>query len=113
MTFPWICILSFLLCSGSDQTPAAGEHDAESDNYGDSEADILGSYQGHEECPVDIKTWARLDLNSERNEQMGYPVGAYIDIEHHLMRLALVSEVTPRANKKYCTVTLALSASLL
>ena len=33
---------------------------------------------------------------------MRYPDGAYIDIEHHLLRLALVSEVTPRANKKYC-----------
>ena len=30
-----------------------------------------------------------------------YPGGAYIDIEHHLLRLALVSEVVPRANKKY------------
>eukprot|EP00090_Calanus_glacialis_P046596 TRINITY_DN9229_c0_g1_i1.p1 TRINITY_DN9229_c0_g1~~TRINITY_DN9229_c0_g1_i1.p1 ORF type:complete len:1000 (-),score=433.85 TRINITY_DN9229_c0_g1_i1:164-3163(-) len=52
-----------------------------------------------------LSTWARLDLNSERNDQMRYPDGAYIDIEHHLLRLALVSEVTPRANKKYCTVT--------
>ena len=33
----------------SDQTQAAGEYDAESDNYGDSEADILGSCQGHVE----------------------------------------------------------------
>lgn len=38
-----------------------------------------------------LSTYARLDLNSE--------------IEYHLMRLALVSEVTPRANMKYCTVT--------
>ena len=30
-----------------------------------------------------------------------YPDGAYIDIEHHLLRMALVSEVEPRANKKY------------
>jgi len=52
-----------------------------------------------------LSTWARLDLSSERNDQMRYPDGAYIDIEHHLLRLALVSEVTPRANKKYCTVT--------
>lgn len=54
---------------------------------------------------VDIKsflsTWARLDIFSERNDQVRYPDGAYIDIEHHLLRLALVSEVTPRANKKY------------
>jgi len=51
-----------------------------------------------------LSTWARLDLNSERNDRSRYPDGAYIDIEHHLLRLALVSEVTPRANKKYCTV---------
>ena len=39
---------------------------------------------------------ARLDLVSERNDRERYPDGAYIDIEHHLLRLALVSEVTPR-----------------
>ena len=49
-----------------------------------------------------LSTWARLDLNCERNDQMRYPDGAYIDIEHHLLRQALASEVTPRANKKYC-----------
>ena len=51
-----------------------------------------------------LSTWARLDLNSERNDQMRYPDGAYIDTEHHLLRQALVSEVTPRANKKYCLI---------
>jgi len=54
---------------------------------------------------MDIKMFlanrARLDLNSERNDRERYPDGAYIDIEHHLLRLALVSEVTPRVNKKY------------
>lgn len=54
---------------------------------------------------VDIKmflqTWARLDLTSERNDRSRYVDGAYIDIEHHLLRLALVSEMVPRANKKY------------
>ena len=54
---------------------------------------------------LDIKTFlaakARLDLNSVRNDKEKYPDGAYIDIEHHLLRLALVSEVTPRVNKKY------------
>jgi len=54
---------------------------------------------------MDIKQFlaqrARLDLNSERNDRERYPDGAYIDIEHHLLRLALVSEVTPRVNKKY------------
>jgi len=52
-----------------------------------------------------LSTWARLDLTSERNDQARYPDGAYIDIEHHLLRLALVSEVVPRANSKYCTPT--------
>lgn len=44
---------------------------------------------------IDIKdflhTWARLDFKSERNDRTRYPDGAYIDIEHHLLRLALVS----------------------
>merc|ERR1719228_2865402 len=51
-----------------------------------------------------LSTWARLDLDSERNDLTRYPAGAYIDIEHHLLRLAVLSEVTPRANKKYCAV---------
>jgi len=58
---------------------------------------------------IDIKeflqTWARLDFKSERNDRSRYPDGAYIDIEHHLLRLALVSEVAPRANKKYASPT--------
>ena len=40
-------------------------------------------------------------MESERNDKDRYPNGAYIDIEHHLLRLALVSEIVPRANKKY------------
>ena len=28
-------------------------------------------------------------------------MGAYNSIEHHLLRLALVSEIVPRANNKY------------
>ena len=43
---------------------------------------------------IDIKSflqdWARLDVRSERNDRSRYPDGAYIDIEHHLLRLALV-----------------------
>ena len=54
---------------------------------------------------LDIKNFlakqARLDLNSGRNDKEKYPDGAYIDIEHHLLRLALVSEITPRVNKKH------------
>ena len=46
---------------------------------------------------VDIKSflqdWARLDFRSERNDRSRYPDGAYIDIEHHLLRLALVSSI--------------------
>ena len=52
-----------------------------------------------------VQTWARLDLSSERNDRVRYPDGAYIDIEHHLLRLALVSEIVPRANKKYVVTT--------
>lgn len=52
------------------------------------------------EVLVDIKaflqTWARLDCKSERNDRSRYPDGAYIDIEHHLLRLALGKNV-----KKY------------
>ena len=48
-----------------------------------------------------LATKAKLDLNSVRNDKEKYPEGAYIDIEHHLLRLALVSEVTPRVNRKY------------
>ncbi|XP_023334729.1 uncharacterized protein LOC111706168 [Eurytemora carolleeae] len=48
-----------------------------------------------------LSTWARLDMHSERNDKIRYPNGAYIDIEHHLLRLALVSEIVPRANHKY------------
>jgi len=47
---------------------------------------------------------ARLNIHSERNDRIVYHDGAYIDIEHHLLRLALVSDVTPRANKKYSPV---------
>ena len=37
-----------------------------------------------------LQTWARLDHMSERNDRSRYPDGAYIDIEHHLLKLALV-----------------------
>ncbi|KAK2179061.1 hypothetical protein NP493_516g01000 [Ridgeia piscesae] len=48
-----------------------------------------------------LQQWARLDVNSERNDTKLYPFGSYVDIEHHLLRLALVSEVSPRANFCY------------
>ena len=54
---------------------------------------------------IDIKQflqqWARLEVDNERNDPKRYPHGSYVDIEHHLLRLALVSEVNPRANLKY------------
>ena len=44
---------------------------------------------------VDIKhflqQWARIEATSERNDRRRYPYGSYVDIEHHLLRLALVS----------------------
>merc|ERR1719167_2117057 len=48
-----------------------------------------------------LGTWARLDTTSDRNDRHRYPGGAYIDIEQNLLRLALVSEIVPRANNKY------------
>ncbi|ELU17166.1 hypothetical protein CAPTEDRAFT_195632 [Capitella teleta] len=50
---------------------------------------------------VFLQQWARLEVNSERNDRKRFPFGSYVDIEHHLLRLALVSEVNPRANIKY------------
>ena len=43
----------------------------------------------------------RLDTVSERNNRQKYPGGSYAPIEQDLLRLALVSEVNPRANNKY------------
>lgn len=48
-----------------------------------------------------LQQWARLEVESERNDPKRYLHGSYVDIEHHLLRLALVSEVNPRANFKY------------
>ena len=42
-----------------------------------------------------------LDCHSERNDPIKYPDGAYNYLEHHLLRLAFISEVSPRAIKKY------------
>jgi len=46
---------------------------------------------------------ARLNVQSVRNNRL-LAGGAYIPIEHSLLRLALVSDVTPRANKEYSPV---------
>nr|XP_006820901.1 PREDICTED: baculoviral IAP repeat-containing protein 6-like [Saccoglossus kowalevskii] len=48
-----------------------------------------------------LQNWARLECDSCRNDPKRYPKGSYVDIEHHLLRLALVSEISPRANLKY------------
>ncbi|CAH1243222.1 BIRC6 [Branchiostoma lanceolatum] len=48
-----------------------------------------------------LQRWARIDVDSPRNDSVRYPNGSYVDIEHHLLRLALVSEVNPRANTRY------------
>ena len=48
-----------------------------------------------------LQTWARIDCHSERNDPVKYQDGAYNYLEHHLLKLAFVSEVSPRAIKKY------------
>ncbi|XP_077981781.1 uncharacterized protein LOC144436793 [Glandiceps talaboti] len=54
-----------------------------------------------EEIKGYLQSWARLEVDSHRNDAKRYPTGSYVDIEHHLLRLALVSEISPRANLKY------------
>ena len=123
-----------------DQAEAAGQHDAAGHHHGDTEAHQLdnspvrlGPCQGHEECSdrnqrvpvpksqvgnghvsqsIDQVLHFRLNIHSERNDRELYSDGAYIDIEHHLLRLALVSDVTPRANKKYSPMEAPRSVSL-
>ena len=46
-------------------------------------------------------TWARIDLASEKNDCGKHPDGAYIKIEHHLLQLAMMSEVTPRGDLRH------------
>lgn len=41
---------------------------------------------------------ARIDVASPRNDPVKYRYGAYHDIEHHLLKLAIVTEVNPRAS---------------
>ena len=40
-----------------------------------------------------LQQWARIEVDSERNDPKRYQHGSYVDIEHHLLRLALVSFV--------------------
>ncbi|XP_062589719.1 uncharacterized protein LOC134251344 [Saccostrea cucullata] len=48
-----------------------------------------------------LQQWARLEVESERNDVQKYPHGAYLEMEHHLLTLALVSEVVPRVNLRF------------
>ena len=48
-----------------------------------------------------LSTWARIDLASEKNDCGKHPEGAYIKIEHHLLQLAMMSEVTPRGDLRH------------
>ncbi|XP_033606327.1 uncharacterized protein LOC111861733 isoform X3 [Cryptotermes secundus] len=48
-----------------------------------------------------LSTWARLDLNSERNDDQRFPQGAYIEMENYLLWLAWVSEIPSRAHQRF------------
>lgn len=54
-----------------------------------------------QEIKAFLQQWARLEVESERNDVQKYPRGAYLEMEHHLLTLALVSEVVPRVNLRY------------
>lgn len=45
-----------------------------------------------------MQRWAQIDVEHDRNDLSRLP---YLDIEHYLLTLAQVSEVSPRANDKY------------
>lgn len=45
-----------------------------------------------------LQQWARIEVDYDRNELTRCP---YLDIEHHLLTLAQVSEITPRVNQVY------------
>jgi ubiquitin-protein ligase len=48
-----------------------------------------------------LSTWARLDLDSERNDLQRFPQGAYIEMENYLLWLAWVSEIPSRAHQRF------------
>lgn len=48
-----------------------------------------------------LSTWARLDLDSERNDIERFPQGSYIEMENYLLWLAWVSEIPSRANLRF------------
>jgi len=43
---------------------------------------------------------ARIDFSTERNDPQAYPEGAYNQLEHHLMRFGLLTELAPRVSIK-------------
>ncbi|XP_067001240.2 uncharacterized protein [Anabrus simplex] len=47
-----------------------------------------------------LEIWARVDLNSKHNDLSCFPQ-AYFTIENHLLWLACVSEIPPRANRRF------------
>lgn len=67
-------------------------------SYWSPTKDMQGVIQ---EIKAFLQQWARLEVESERNDVQKYPRGAYLEMEHHLLTLALVSEVVPRVNLRY------------
>ncbi|XP_071954359.1 uncharacterized protein [Antedon mediterranea] len=51
-----------------------------------------------------LEKWARVDVDSARNDPQVYWEGAYTDLEHDLVKLALVSEINPRANQEFLSM---------
>lgn len=48
-----------------------------------------------------LSTWARIDLNSDRNNLHYFPQGSYIEMENYLLWLAWVSEIPSRTHRRY------------
>ena len=48
-----------------------------------------------------LSTWARLDLNNERNALQRFPEGACTKLENYLLWLAWVSEIPSRAHQRF------------
>jgi len=48
-----------------------------------------------------LQRWARIDTDHVRNSREAFPDGAHYEIEHRLLRLAVVSEVAPRTNLQF------------
>lgn len=46
-----------------------------------------------------LQCFDRLEVESERNDVQKYPRGAYLEMEHHLLTLALVYPITASLKK--------------